>query len=297
MRSCKTFFYVSYLLSFLFFSATSQAADGLINDVSFHTNSGISESVVFHLNGSYLPKAFAMKGENPRVVFDFMDTQLSRQVPSAIVAGGVMVKKIRLGRYSEKTRVVLDLATGGEFNFDQDFDEANNILTIVLYSTEYPPKHEEAVEEVVEVTEATEISAVTEPAETVEAEEVVAPFEALLADVSFKDTSNKGEMILFKLNGFHPPEVSGEEKGAPKVTCTFKETMLGPEVVAVQQTDGEFVKKINVVKADGDSPLRVIIELVANKNYDLQQVFFKEDNLFVIIVNSYDAMMAVPDEN
>jgi len=284
-------------LSLFFFSVTSQAADGLINDVSFHINSGASESVVFHLNGPYLPKAFAMKGENPRVVFDFMDTQLSSQVPSAIAAGGVMVKKIRLGRYSEKTRVVLDLATGGEFNFDQDFDEANNTLTIVLYSTEYPPKHEEAVVEV------------TEPSETVEtakAEEVVVPvevvsasspaFEALLSDVSFKDTSNKGEMILFKLNGFHPPEVSGEEKGSPKVTCTFNETMLGSEVVASQQTDGEFVKKINVVKADGDSPLRVIIELVPNKNYDLQQVFFKEDNLFVIIVNSYDAMMVVPEK-
>ena len=33
---------------------------------------------------------------------------------------------------------------------------------------------------------------------------------------------------------------------------------------------------------------RVTLELVPNKNYDLQQVFFKEDNLFVIIVNTYN---------
>jgi hypothetical protein len=291
-------------LSLLFFTVTSQAADGLINDVSFHTNSGASESVVFHLNGPYLPKAFAIKGENPRVVFDFMGTQLSSQVPSAIVAGGIMVKKIRMGRYSDKTRVVLDLASGGEFNFDQDFDERNSTLTIVLYSTEYPPKYDEPVAEVAKVKE---VAATVESKETIEVAEVVAPVEvaaesspalaALLSDVSFKGTSNKGEMVLFKLNGFFPPEVSGEEKGEPKVTCTFNDAALGSEVLALQQTDGEFVKKISVLKADDSNPLRVIIDLVPNKNYDLQQVFFKEDNLFVIIVNSYDAMMAVPDKN
>ena len=42
-----------------------------------------------------------------------MDTQLLRTVPSVLAANGSMVDKIRMGRHSDKVRVVLDLAIVG----------------------------------------------------------------------------------------------------------------------------------------------------------------------------------------
>lgn len=325
MRSCKAIFCILCLFFVLLSSVSSLAAESVIEDVRFQRNGDGSESVIFQLSSPSLPKSFALQGEKPRVVFDFIDTQLLRTVPSVLAANGNMVDKVRMGRHTDKVRVVLDLATVGAVNFDQEFDEQRNILTIKLFSTEYPVKYEEQVVETfvipppvaepergetVEVVEPVEVLGV--PEFVVPPEEVVSDYEpqraevvasvdvvnnppipeALLSAVSFENTSNKGEMVLFKLNGFYPPEVSGEEKGTPKVTCVFTAIRLGDDVPTQQIVPGEYIKKISVSKMNSSNSIQVVMELAPNKNYDLQQVFFKEDNLFVIIVNSYDAMAA-----
>lgn len=315
MRCCKDVFFISCLFVLLFFATTSHAAQAVIDDVQFQGESASRESVIFHLNTASLPKAFALKGEKPRVVFDFLDTQLARTLPSVITTDGRMVEKIRMGRHKDKTRVVLDLAPASVVNFDQEFDASRNVLTIHLYSTDYPPKEEQAVVEEVETVEVVKAEEVVEttvvipPVEPVvegerlsETEGVVdivpvpddnpLNHEALLSEVTFENTSNKGEMVLFKLNGFYPPEVSGQETGTPSVTCVFAGTRIGPELIQEQTPQGKFINSI-LVEQEGDSaPIYVTLQLVPDKNYDLQQVFFKEDNLFVIIVNSYDALAA-----
>jgi len=364
MQSLKKIFSLTGLCCFFLFSGSLQAADGLIEEVSFHGENEGSESVTFLLNGPYLPKVFAMKGEKPRVVFDFMETHLARSVPASIDAGGNMIQRIRLGRYDNKTRAVIDLVSGEDFNFEQKFDETQNILTIELVSPSLPEKQENnavaagaqqeevsesvsgsevvaeevtreevvaetvaaeeiVAEEVVETTPAGTETSAGEVVETVVTEEVVATApvvteadvgevvetvaepspavetdpspDPLLSSVSFENTSNKGEMVLFKLNGFYPPVVSGEEEGTPKVICDFAGTRLAENVVEEQVTNGEYIRQVRSEQLDDPALVRVTLDLVANKNYDLQQVFFKEDNLFVIIVNSYDAL-SVPKE-
>jgi len=329
------------LFLFLLSSSPLFAADGLIKKVVFHEKNGGSESVAFYLNGPWLPKAFALKGENPRVVFDFMETSLAGTVPSSIEASGDMIRKIRIGRHSNKTRVVMDLTAGGTFSFDQNFNESENILTIQLFPADSPETEKKLVikadqekkitpESVVELKEETvsETIIVVEPKqETVElieiAEEVKAVEEVkvavkketiseetteiakpetvtqevkderdpaldpLLYDVSFENTSSKGEMVLFKLNGFYPPIVSGEEEGTPLVICDFAGTRIGEKVVRELATHGEYIERVSVKQLNDSDLIRVTLELVPDKNYDLQQVFFKEDNLFVIIVNTY----------
>ena len=118
MISRKTVFSGVVLFLFLLSSSSLFAAEGLIKKVVFLEKKGNTESVVFHLNGPWLPKAFALNGENPRVVFDFLETKQARTVPSSINADGDMIRKIRIGRHSNKTRVVRDLTAGGTFNFD-----------------------------------------------------------------------------------------------------------------------------------------------------------------------------------
>lgn len=322
MLSRKTGFSCILLLLLLFFAGLLHAADGLIEKVTYQGKNGKTESVIFHLDGPWLPRAFALKGENPRVVFDFMETRLDRSVPTSIDAQGEMIRKIRIGRHTDKTRVVIDLVADEAFNFDQQFDEDENILTMQLFPAG-TLQEEEGVVAVVEPEEVVtpepivvksveEIDAeaviseeseqetveVIEPVEVTETVEVVevpqeTPDEtgpvvdALLVDVSFENTSNKGEMVLFKLNGFYPPTVTGQEEGTPLVICDFVGTRLGEKVVKELVTHGEYVERVSVEQVDDSDLVRIILQLVPEKDYDLQQVFFKEDNLFVIIVNSY----------
>lgn len=316
MSGRKIVFFVAVLLILFLSSAVLHAAEGLIEKVEFQRDNGKIESVAFHLNGPWLPKIFALKGANPRVVFDFMETALARSIPNAIETDGAMIQKIRLGRHTNKTRVVIDLAAGGEFNFDQHFDEKKNVLTVQLFSADFPEKAPVAPEKVIAAkpvvkTKAAEpvpdVATAVATAEVAESEKLADPVEntpapkeeegpsvdPLLLDVTFENTSNKGEMVLFKLNGFYPPAVIGEEEGTPLVICNFTGTRLDEKVVPTQLIHGEYIEQVNVQELKDTGLVRVTLELVPNKNYDLQQVFFKEDNLFVIIVNSYDSLDSV----
>ncbi|MCI5132026.1 MAG: AMIN domain-containing protein, partial [Candidatus Electrothrix sp. EH2] len=90
----------------------------------------------------------------------------------------------------------------------------------------------------------------------------------------------------FKLNESHPPIVFGIEEGTPRVVCDFKDTAAGRDIPESLKTAGKFIQKIRVGEQKEENKLRVVLDLVLNYSYDLQQVFFKEENLFVIIINT-----------
>ncbi|WP_310599280.1 AMIN domain-containing protein [Desulfobulbus sp.] len=104
--------------------------------------------------------------------------------------------------------------------------------------------------------------------------------------VKFDDSSPKGEMVMFKLNGFHPPAIHGVEEGIPRVICDFSNTKLLQKSKGPIKTNGKFIKVIRTTTTKKPEKVRVVIDLEPNRSYDLQQVFFKEDNLFVLIVNT-----------
>lgn len=391
-----------------------------------------TEQVVLQLNGSYSPKAFTLKDETPRIVFDFADMTYSREVKS-LATNGSIVKRVRVGMHTDdspKTRVVFDLSTLKGVSYTQHFDEKTSSLVVQFTGPAAPekapaqrkPQPEPTIEKAATVPPAPEpappkkteepavsetpppmpaeppkkevapevvqqpappaeaaptvkpepqtpavktaaappkaaeekpqpgpqaqAKAATKPAtadskpsasETKPAEPVKEPAapsvaeeqkkaetatkepakpdaaaktetasseeaakketpkaslpvktaeEPQLESVKFDATSPKGEMVIFKLNGFHPPAVHGVEEGIPRVICDFNNTKLVGSTKNLLKTDGKFVKVIRTSKTKKPEKVRVVIDLEPNRSYDLQQVFFKEDNLFVLIVNS-----------
>ncbi|MCI5124892.1 MAG: AMIN domain-containing protein [Candidatus Electrothrix sp. AR5] len=107
-----------------------------------------------------------------------------------------------------------------------------------------------------------------------------------LTSITFDNKSNRGEMVLFKLNEFHPPIVFGIEEGTPRVVCDFKDTAVAKDIPESLKTAGKYIRKIRVGNNKGEKKVRIVLDLVPNYSYDLQQVFFKEENLFVIIINT-----------
>ncbi len=106
----------------------------------------------------------------------------------------------------------------------------------------------------------------------------------VLLDVSFEESINSSETVLFRLNHFSPPLVFGIEKGEPRVVCDFMGATLAADIPALIETNGQFVSRITVDRQTDPDKVRVELVLVPNRHYDLQQLFFKEDNLFVVIV-------------
>lgn len=107
----------------------------------------------------------------------------------------------------------------------------------------------------------------------------------ILHSIEFDPKSNRGEMISYKLNGFHPPVVFGIEEDVPRIVCFFKNTTAGDELKDMIGTNGRYVKNIKIGKYKNPDNIRVVLELVPGFNYDLQQVFFKDDNIFMMIIN------------
>ena len=361
--SALTILFLFFLHSWLAVAANQK----LLEDIQFETPSDDEERITFKLNGTYIPKIFALKGEKPRVVFDFPDTKTARLLNNIINTNGKFIKRIRIGIHGEphpKTRVVFDLIEDKEIDFKQKFDTKKNALIITVHyaGTEpekkpAPPKKEqtaqppeqaaatvappenitppaapvqEAVQEKKKEKEKkkpeskktsppqaavnkqsatpeapessrseqdtksqqpTEEPAVTQPAEkqpSVPAQapqETVAGSTPVLSAITFDDSTNRGEMILFKLNKFHPPIVFGVEEGQPRVVCDFKETVAAQDLPNTITTGGKYIHTIRVGKKKNPQEIRVVLDLAPSNSYDLQQVFFKNDNLFVIIVN------------
>jgi hypothetical protein len=394
---------------------TAVAGQKILEDIDFESLSGGRERITFKLNGPNIPRIFAIKGENPRVVFDFIDTKAARVLKNTINTNGKFITRIRLGFHTQpvlKTRVVFDLTTDSEVGFDHDFNADNNCLIITVFhqgeksstvkpdqvnrktpppagksqparkaeqttpqlSPSTPPPQETTVQKPLEkktVAPAPE-KAVSESVKDVVAEKksetgkktrpvqakteeprkerngtqnlshlestsssgkktfrktassrkkvpeikekseekTVAPAAektpeaaekpsasgiakklplpdglALLNNVTFDNSSNRGEMVLFKLTTFYPPLIFGKETGHPQVICEFKRTAAAKELPAVIRTDGKYVRKIRINTSKATDKVQAVIDLTPGSSYDLQQVFFKEDNLFVIIVN------------
>lgn len=108
----------------------------------------------------------------------------------------------------------------------------------------------------------------------------------ILLDVNYEKNTNGNEMVLFHLNGFYPPVVYSAESSELLVVCDFLDAVLGPDEIPVISKGGSYIRQIKVEPYKQPKKVRVIIELADKYTYDVKQVFFKDENLFVIVLNS-----------
>lgn len=360
----------SALLVFVFFqSCCSGAAEQqLLKKIHFTSVSQNEERVIFTLNGAYIPKIFAIKGEKPRVVFDFPETKPAGVVKNVIDTNGKFLGKIRLGIHRKpvlKTRIVFDLQPNLDISFKDSFDIEKNELTISLYKQGFTPQHTRPEKKIVKkrVQEKTEIAdnskgikssstptaavpviretnkkqvdpppsqthpvvdkstpekpqpaspsisndankiipaeveepkeVIPQPVPVIEASDTPAQPEptkgqSVLTSVTFDATNPLGEMVLLKVRSFQPPTIFGVQEGSPSVVCNFTDIQANDGISDNITANGKYIKNIRVKKDQTENTIKVVLELTADNSYDLQQVFFKEDNLFVIIVNKVD---------
>jgi hypothetical protein len=276
-----------------------------LETIRFETVSPNEERVVLQLTGPVQPKAFPMKDGSPRLVFDFSGTSVAKRIKNSVETGGKLVGRIRVGIHENTARVVLDLVPGRQVRYVQEPDPSKNTLTIIVHDARVQPEQKKAPplaakgaiwspttekppEVVMPVARPTEEKPpqqlVKEPVKAVVAQPPSAT-DTVLASVIFDKNSNRGEMVMFRLNKFHPPVVFGLEEKKPRVVCDFQDTAAGEHLPESVQADGKFVRGIRISREDGKK-IRVVLDLTPSSSYDLQQVFFKNDNLFVLIINT-----------
>lgn len=105
----------------------------------------------------------------------------------------------------------------------------------------------------------------------------------ILYDIQFV-LNNQEERIVFKLSGFNPPNSFALEEDIPKVVCDFKNTELGKGVSKVIKVGGNLIDQIRIgVHKGKETKTRVVLDLKPHKSYEVEQLFFKKDNTYVLI--------------
>ncbi len=95
--------------------------------------------------------------------------------------------------------------------------------------------------------------------------------------------TDQEERILFTLSDFVPPKVFTVEGKRPMVVCDFLGVGPGLQVGESYKADGRIIRFVNVLVHSISEPItRIIIELFSKHDYDIQQVFYKEENLYVL---------------
>lgn len=345
------------LFSILLTPAIHFAADSaLLKSVEFRVDGKDRDAILFTLNGKYLPKIFKLEGDKPRLVIDFQETAY-RGATSVAAAGGIYTRGIRVGIHNKphkKTRVVIDLVKELPLEWQQEFNQEQNLLVITISGAtgekvEISAKRTKIKVEKTVLLSATKIKAPiakegggtlppgpvleqpvnsagnadvpplpTEPAEQVLTAQQLSPpeksepetsepvveteaaksslddaefefgstLEPALLNVTF-ESSAKGEMVVFHLDDFHPPVVSAIESESPRVICDFYNMVMDDKVPAVVETTGEWVRGVRVGRHVKPDKIRAVLDLAPGNNYDLQQVFFNQDNSFILIVNPF----------
>lgn len=117
------------------------ASERVIERIRFETISLAEERVFFKLGAYGPPTVFGLEGERRRLVCDFFDTAIGRDVPRVIQTEGNLVLRIRVGVHiapKQKTRVVLDLAPREEDYSVQQHLFEDTVLVITVRLKEDP---------------------------------------------------------------------------------------------------------------------------------------------------------------
>ncbi len=93
------------------------------------------ERVTIILTGFFPPQTHVIEGNEPRIICDFPDVRMEKNIQRLIDVSGRYVKRIRTGIHpspNPKTRVVLDLVPEKDYEVEQLFYEKGNTYTLVI---------------------------------------------------------------------------------------------------------------------------------------------------------------------
>jgi outer membrane murein-binding lipoprotein Lpp len=104
----------------------------IINDIQYYKVSDTQDKVLIYVNAINNPKLQTLRGENPRIILDFLNTRNIDKENFEINTDGNFIKRIRIRSYKEpmqKVRVVFDMMPNKKYSVDQKFSKKENVYS------------------------------------------------------------------------------------------------------------------------------------------------------------------------
>jgi len=120
-----------------------------------------------------------------------------------------------------------------------------------------------------------------------ETEYPVAASDSLIKEIRFEKISKNEEKIFFYLNGFYPPTIFKIEGNNLRVVCDFFNARVSKSVSHKIETSGSLIQRIRIGIHHSPQPkIRVVLNLFPNREYDVEQKFFMERNVFSVSIKT-----------
>lgn len=107
----------------------------IINDIKYYKVSETQDRVLIYVNARNTPKLQTLRGANPRIVLDFLNTRNIGKEKYEIKTDGIFIKNIRIRSYQEprqKVRLVFDMMPNKKYSVEQTFSKKENIYSFDL---------------------------------------------------------------------------------------------------------------------------------------------------------------------
>jgi len=106
---------------------------------------------------------------------------------------------------------------------------------------------------------------------------------AIRPEVAAKDVAK----VIFELNGPFPPQTMIVEGEKPRVVCDFFDAGLASEIGDSIEVNDGIVEKIRMgLHKWPKSKVRVVLDLVPGRNYEVDKIFFEKENYYVLVVKA-----------
>lgn len=112
------------------------------------------------------------------------------------------------------------------------------------------------------------------------------------------DTPEPAETVHIQMDSLHHPVIFGMVNDNPRVVCDFNNAEPSKSIKRTIETNGRYIKRIRTgFHSTPKTMTRIVLDLIPNRDYTIQQIPSPTDNRFSIVVKVAGENSAPAAEN
>jgi len=97
-----------------------------------------------------------------------------------------------------------------------------------------------------------------------------------------------GDVLRLQLDGYASPKITAREGHMPQIVCFFPQVRLAVKKGLNQPLFGKFIQKVAVSALKEPAGVQMVLDLEGGYDYDIRQVFVKDESVFELVVNVFN---------
>jgi hypothetical protein len=129
---------------------------------------------------------------------------------------------------------------------------------------------------------------------------IVPAAEFTIESINFEvtDTPEPAETVHIQMDSLHHPIIFGIVNDNPRVVCDFNNAEPSKSIERTIETNARYIKRIRTgFHSTPKTMTRVVLDLIPNRDYTIQQIPSPTDNRFSIVVKVAGQNSASAAEN